>query len=225
MLMGVAIVLACITPIISQTRGNSIFIVLSVIVFLYLSKKCEPARIRKRNYLAPLLYFIMILLIFLSAFVAKDFLKAPISRLGYRFSQINQSESGIIGGFIKMGGGRVPEALVILEKFAEHPTRILTGFGLGGEIQTNIVSKHFVHIGLAEILFRAGGVGLIFYVWIIIYCTGYALSRIKDSTHFLLPALIATINLISIFLLGGNWLSWPIYTAPIFAGMLKIDRK
>lgn len=225
----IAIALAFITTIISQTRSGIIGLFLAAIIFFYLSKKCGVRMGKKRNYLTPLVYFSVSLLIFLSILVLKDFLKAPVSSFGYKFREISGSEDGFIGGLIRIGGTRIPEALTILDKFSKNPKRILGGFGLGSEFQLgnefqgDRTSEHFVHIGLAEIFFRMGVIGLILFLWMFIYFTRYALRRIKGNIHFLLPAMIVTINLIGIFLLGDNPFLNPIYVAPLFAGMLKAD--
>lgn len=216
----IAIALAFVIPIISQTRSSIIGLFLTLIVFFYLNKKCGVRVRRKRTYLTPLLCFSVSLLIFLSIFVLKDFLKAPISGLGYRLRQISASEDGFIGGLIRIGGTRIPEALIILGEFSKNPKRIPRGFGLGSEFQGDRASGHFVHIGLAEIFFRMGGIGLILFLWTFIYFAKYALRRIKGNIHFLLPGMIGTISLIGIFL-GGNPFLSPIFIAPVFAGMLK----
>lgn len=225
-LNGIAIALAFLTLIISQTRRGIIGLLLTVIIFFYLSKKCGVRVTKKRTYLTPLLCFSVSLFIFLSIFVLKDFLKAPISSFGYRFRQISGSEDGFISGFIKIGGTRIPEVLTILDEFSKNPERVLGGFGLGSEFrlgsefQGDRASGHFVHIGLAEIFFRMGGIGLILFLWTFIYFAKHALSKIKGNIHFLLPGMIGTISLISIFL-GGNPFLNPIFIAPVFAGMLR----
>jgi len=227
-LNGIAIALAFLTAIISQTRSGLVGLLLTMTIFFYLNKRCGVKVGKKRTYLTLLRWFSVGLLIFLSIFILKDFLKAPISGLEYRFSQISTSEGGFISKLSKIGGTRIPEALTILGEFSKHPERIFGGFGLGSEFelssefQGDRTSPHFVHIGLAEIFFRMGGIGLILFLWIFIYFTKYALRMIKGNIHFLLPSMILTVNLIGIFL-GGNPFLKPIYIAPVLAGMLKIS--
>jgi len=151
----------------------------------------------------------------------RDFLRTPFSGLHHRFTQSIPGETELVS----IGGSRLHEALAVFSKFFADPGRIFLGFGMGSEIDTPFASGHFIHIGLVEIFFRTGAIGLIVFLWICVYFLKYAIRRVRVNIHFLLPIMVGTMNLITMFLLSSNPLLSPLYIVPIFAGMLKISTR
>jgi hypothetical protein len=215
---------ALMTPIISQTRGSLARVVLIIPLLWYLSRKHGIVLLAKKSYATPLVYFSLLFTAFLALIALGDLVITPLLGLGGRLSTVALASDQLASGGAAAGGNRIPEALAIAEKFSQAPWRLLTGYGLGSVYMLEGESRHFVHIGLVEVLFRTGIFGLIVFLWVHVAMARYALRRIRYNERFLLPAVIGILSLIGmVFLFGHPIVSTPIWTMPIFAGMLKLD--
>lgn len=108
-----------------------------------------------------------------------------------------------------LSGSRLAEVRYVLGEMATHPERIPFGFGLGGEVELEAIGglpvywsglrHHYIHSGLAEILYRSGAVGLAVFCLLLghLFRRAYRLYAVRG--HFF--GVFVMVNLVSQFLL------------------------
>ena len=183
LLFVAVLVTVCVSLIISQTRIPILLTVIGMGAFLLLGRATR-SRI-------SLLGLVLAIGLVGGAVWYLLPLREPMSGTVDRFDWFVESvRSGRDPGLT--GGVRLPEVLAVGSLFRAEPEKIFFGFGLGSSVETEDdfarASKHYIHVGLAEITYRMGVIGLSSFAVLNLYLLLLAYRKRGETLTYLATA-------------------------------------